>query len=236
MIRSAALCLALQLIAQSQSAAQTSPAERKQDVVLIFGVWTPSVGPLQVVDFSLRDLLVASDKVLLDRSLSGGNIVITGGDSSGNTVGSPRRMIILFTGPLSHGVRLAQPEVSSVLYVQDGDMFKPYPAGARLMDQVVEFTPDADRSNLLRYLSGRNGGSVFIGKPSLVQPAFPDPARTTVDQPVRIGGNVAPPRKVKDVAPVLSTQAIQAGIRGSVVLEIVVDQTGKISWEGWPYN
>ena len=78
-------------------------------------------------------------------------------------------------------------------------------------------------------LNGRNGGSVFIGKPSLVQPAFPDPARTTVAQPVRIGGNVAPPRKVKDVAPVLSAQAIQAGIRGSVVFEIVVDQTGSIS-------
>ena len=229
MIRSAALCLGLQLIAQFQSAAQTQPGERNQDVVLIFGVWTPGVGPLQVADFRLRDLLLASDRLLLDQSLSGGSVVITGGDSSGNTVGSSRRMIILFTGPLSHGVKLAQPDVSSVLHVQDGDMFRPYPAGVRLTDQVVEFTPNADRPDLLRYMNGRNGGSVFIGKPSLLQPAFPDPARTAVDQPVRIGGNVAPPRKVKDVAPVLSTQAIQAGIRGSVVLEIVVDQTGKIS-------
>jgi TonB family protein len=229
MIRSAALCLGLQLIAQSQSAAQTRPAEQKQDVVLIFGVWTPGVGPLQVADFGLRDLLVASDKLLLDQSLSDGNIVITGGDSSGNTVGSPRRMIILFTGPLSHGVRLAQPDVSGVLYVQDGDMFRPYPTGAQLMDQVVEFTPEADRSDRLRYMNGRHGGSVFIGKPSLVQSAFPDPARTAVDQPVRIGGNVGPPRKIKDVAPVFPAQAIQAGIRGSVVLEIVVDQTGRIS-------
>jgi TonB family protein len=138
-------------------------------------------------------------------------------------------MIVLFTGPLSHGVKLAQPDVSSVLYVQDGDMFRPHPEDGRLMDQVVEFTPNAGRPDRVLYSIGQHGGSVFVGKPSSVQPALTDSSRTTADQPVRIPGNVAAPRKVKDAAPIYPEQALQAGIRGAVVLEVVVDQTGKIS-------
>jgi len=46
--------------------------------------------------------------------------------------------------------------------------------------------------------------------------------------PVRVGGNIPIPRRIVDVRPVLPAVAEQAGIRGVVILEIVIETDGSI--------
>ena len=46
--------------------------------------------------------------------------------------------------------------------------------------------------------------------------------------PVRVGGNIPQPKRIVDVPGVLPAQAAQAGIRGVVILEIVVDTDGSV--------
>jgi len=48
------------------------------------------------------------------------------------------------------------------------------------------------------------------------------------DTPFRIGGNIGPPTKIKDVAPVYPPEALQARLSGVVILEAVVGEDGKV--------
>lgn len=41
-------------------------------------------------------------------------------------------------------------------------------------------------------------------------------------QPMRVGGDIRPPKKVKDVPPVYPAEAKQAWVQGIVVLEAVI--------------
>lgn len=45
---------------------------------------------------------------------------------------------------------------------------------------------------------------------------------------VRVGGNISPPRKVVDVQPVMPEVALQAGVRGVVIVEITIDGDGTV--------
>ena len=46
--------------------------------------------------------------------------------------------------------------------------------------------------------------------------------------PVRIGGSIREPRKLKDVRPVYPPEAIQARVQGVVILECTISPTGKV--------
>src|SRR5437660_2548715 len=46
--------------------------------------------------------------------------------------------------------------------------------------------------------------------------------------PVRVGGNVQAPRKIKDVRPDYPTYAQTARVQGVVILEIIVGPTGRV--------
>jgi TonB family protein len=50
-----------------------------------------------------------------------------------------------------------------------------------------------------------------------------------MDVPVRVGGNVRPPNKIKDIAPVYPDEARAAGVQGVVILEITIDVNGRVS-------
>ena len=54
-------------------------------------------------------------------------------------------------------------------------------------------------------------------------------AMQTAQAPVRVGGNIPPPQKIKDVRPVYPTDAQQSGVQGVVIIEAIVDPTGKVS-------
>jgi TonB family protein len=47
-------------------------------------------------------------------------------------------------------------------------------------------------------------------------------------QPFRVGGNVSPPRKILDVAPILPDEARRTGKKGTVRLEIVIGADGRV--------
>lgn len=48
-------------------------------------------------------------------------------------------------------------------------------------------------------------------------------------EPVRVGGEVKPPRKVKDVKPVYPPEARASKKQGTVILEVVIAGDGKVS-------
>jgi len=56
----------------------------------------------------------------------------------------------------------------------------------------------------------------------------PPPPRPVVQEPVRPGGNVRPPTKVHDVAPVYPPLALAARVQGSVILEAIIDTDGRV--------
>ena len=55
------------------------------------------------------------------------------------------------------------------------------------------------------------------------------PRARPADAPVRVGSTIATPRKIVDAAPVLPPAAARAGVRGVVVLEIVVGADGSVT-------
>jgi len=65
------------------------------------------------------------------------------------------------------------------------------------------------------------GTAVDFGPPPPPPPPAPEPRRP--------GGNVREPKKVFDVAPVYPTIAINARKEGTVILEVVIDESGVVS-------
>lgn len=59
-----------------------------------------------------------------------------------------------------------------------------------------------------------------------VMPAAPEMAQ---QQPVRIGGNIGEPKKIKHVAPVYPEIAIQAGVQGIVIIEALIGTDGSVT-------
>jgi TonB family protein len=54
-------------------------------------------------------------------------------------------------------------------------------------------------------------------------------ARARVDAPLRIGGNIRPPTKVKDVTPVYPAIAKAANLSGEVTIEATIGSDGKVT-------
>jgi periplasmic protein TonB len=55
------------------------------------------------------------------------------------------------------------------------------------------------------------------------------PAQPVPKAPLRIGGNIKPPRMISSILPVYPSIAQQAGVEGNVVVETVVDKAGHIA-------
>jgi len=60
---------------------------------------------------------------------------------------------------------------------------------------------------------------------------FPEPFDQTVArlQPLRVGGNIRAPSKVKDVKPLYPPVAQQARVQGVVIIEAIIDERGEIA-------
>jgi len=60
---------------------------------------------------------------------------------------------------------------------------------------------------------------------------MPESFRKTIERlhPIRIGGNVLAPTKVKDVKPKYPDEAMAEHIQGDVALEIIIDATGRVA-------
>lgn len=76
----------------------------------------------------------------------------------------------------------------------------------------------AGREPITTQMTARSSGAVIM--PSV---------GTAAIGPVRVGGNIVTPTRMHDVRPVTPETALQAGIRGVVILEIVVAPDGTVS-------
>lgn len=69
-----------------------------------------------------------------------------------------------------------------------------------------------------------------IAAPTL---AAPEPAKPAANAagPVRVGGNIKPPKIISSTLPDYPSIARNAGVEGAVVIEVVIDKTGKVTGE-----
>jgi protein TonB len=58
---------------------------------------------------------------------------------------------------------------------------------------------------------------------------LPVPAPPVPKAPLRVGGNIKPPRMISSVLPAYPSIARQAGVEGNVVIDTVVDKTGDVA-------
>lgn len=49
------------------------------------------------------------------------------------------------------------------------------------------------------------------------------------DPPLRIGGDIKEPKKIKHVAPVYPQEALQSRVQGIVIIEARIDQDGRVA-------
>jgi periplasmic protein TonB len=64
--------------------------------------------------------------------------------------------------------------------------------------------------------------------PSVIRPPPPAPPPPTPKEPVRVGGSIRPPQKIRDVRPVYPAVALETRIHGIVILEAVIGEDGRV--------
>lgn len=84
-------------------------------------------------------------------------------------------------------------------------------------------TQTGETEGLVEGLPGGDSGGLVIPDEPLPPPA---PARVA---PVRVGGSVRPPQKIRDAAPVYPAVAAAARVEGMVILEAVIGEDGRVS-------
>jgi protein TonB len=73
--------------------------------------------------------------------------------------------------------------------------------------------------------------TVGVAPPPPPPPPAPPWVRegVTISTPVRIGGDVRPPVKTKDVRPMYTPEALSAKVQGVVILEVIVGPEGRVN-------
>ncbi len=78
-------------------------------------------------------------------------------------------------------------------------------------------------------VAGGVEGGVPGGVVGGVVGGLPDAPPPPVQQPVRVGGQIKEPKKLKSVAPVYPSIATQARVQGVVILECIISPQGKVT-------
>lgn len=106
--------------------------------------------------------------------------------------------------------------------------------------KVLLAEADALRARAVKLQRAANprAGQLAAVQPQGPQPACP-PRQTNNDDeatageagqvPVRVGGNIAAPKKTRDVPPVYPAEAQEARVEGIVILEVEITPTGEVS-------
>jgi TonB family protein len=87
--------------------------------------------------------------------------------------------------------------------------------------RAVRFQMDV--GSLAEWVSVRAAGPVPPAVSAADQPGLPEPGT-----PVRIGGNVREPKKLRHVEPVYPAAALAAGAEGDVIIEAVIARDGTV--------
>lgn len=77
--------------------------------------------------------------------------------------------------------------------------------------------------------SGTTAAGADIGIPGSFGPPSPPPPKTEpLSPPVRPGGDIRPPAKIKDVKPIYPVLAQRAGVQGIVIIEATIGPNGRV--------
>jgi TonB family protein len=93
---------------------------------------------------------------------------------------------------------------------------------------------DALRARAMEFSKSRSASAVVSGSSAIDPAPPPPPAAPASDRnidgqaPIRVGGSVTAPAKIRNVAPVYPAEAMQAGVSGMVILEAVIDTLGNV--------
>src|SRR4051812_24721455 len=145
--------------------------------------------------------------------------------------------IQLFSGSPASQNRYFADERATALGYSGGGRSNASPGGPRQTFDEIETRVIADATrNAGNRGNGASvspfdgpGGSTFrtrvgLSAPGATSAVLGPPAQA----PVRVGGNIPQPRKIADAKPLTPADAIQANVRGVVILEIVVGPDGTV--------
>jgi TonB family protein len=134
-------------------------------------------------------------------------------------------------GTVTAAPALAAPFVTAALDAVRGWQYEP-PAQAPISFYVrLQFLPD--RPSTVIWQDTRAPltlNLVTTGAPRLVDNVIVGGATTpsSAPAPIRVGGQVTAPRKLKDVTPIYPPDALKAGVQGIVIIEATIGTNGAV--------
>jgi TonB family protein len=98
-----------------------------------------------------------------------------------------------------------------------------------VLKQQLIAEADALRNRAIELNKERNAID-SAGRPNALQPGPPPPPPfPPPSAPVRVGGNIRTPSKIRDVRPIYPDDALAARIQGVVIIEATIDPEGRVS-------
>jgi protein TonB len=101
-------------------------------------------------------------------------------------------------------------------------------SGFRAARGAVEVKPGATSAVTFQMAVGSISEFVTVRSSMPVAPAQPAPQVASTG-PIRVGGSIQEPRKIKDVKPLFPPEADKAGAEGIVVIDAVIGQDGSVN-------
>ena len=138
---------------------------------------------------------------------------------------TPRRLVQFIGTPNLEGFR--DPSAAAVLTYAGGGRsglsgLSFDDAERRQLEQAHQHTARQTQLSQARASLAIEPGAMGSPQPSGAPPGSPD-------APIRVGGNVPQPVKTSDVAPVPPEQAVRAGSKGVVIVEITIGADGAVN-------
>jgi protein TonB len=87
---------------------------------------------------------------------------------------------------------------------------------------------DTLRNRAMDLMKARGGAGAGVGTAGPPPPPPPEFDQVDGQAPLRVGGNIKVPTKITDVRPVYPRDALDAGVSGLVILEVLIDGQGTV--------